>query len=235
MTLEEKILGEGWAAALSGIFTSHPLKELKSFLQAEIHKGYTVYPKFSQIFRAFELTPLENVRIVFVGQDPYHGAGQAEGLCFSVAKNMPLPPSLRNIFQELQSDLKISPPKHGSLVSWAKQGCFMLNTRLTVRDGVPLSHNHPGWDYFSTQVFQALDKKSAPILFVLLGSHAQKLKELLKNPIHEYFMAPHPSPLSAYRGFLGSKLFSRMNSFLRKHRYDTIEWAHEYSEECVEI
>ncbi len=234
MSLEQEILGESWAKALPGIFASHPLKELKAFLQSEISQGYKIYPKWTQVFRAFQLTPLEAVRIVFVGQDPYHGAGQAEGLCFSVAENMPLPPSLRNIFQELQSDLKISPPKNGSLVYWAQQGCFMINTRLTVREGQPLSHNHPGWEYFSTQVFQALDKKSEPILFVLLGSQAQKLKESLKNPAHDYFMAPHPSPLSAYKGFFGSKIFSRMNSFLSKNRYDAIEWAHEYSQECID-
>jgi uracil-DNA glycosylase len=173
VTIESKILGESWAEALPGIFGSHPLRELKAFLQGEIRQGYTIYPKSTQVFRAFQLTPFEDVRIVFVGQDPYHGAGQAEGLCFSVSSGMPLPPSLRNIFQELQSDLKIAPPKNGSLVSWAKQGCFMINTRLTVRDGEPLSHNHPGWEYFSTQVFQALDKKMEPILFVLLGSHSR--------------------------------------------------------------
>jgi len=229
MTLEEKILGHSWAAALGKVFDTPPMKELKEFLKAEIRSGHTIYPTTSQVFRAFQLTPLDQVHIVFVGQDPYHGPKQAEGLCFSVSPGIPLPPSLRNIYQELQSDLHTPPPESGSLVRWAEQGCFMINTRLTVRAGMPLSHNHIGWEYFISEVFQALDRKQKPVLFVLLGSHAQKLKSILKNPIHEYLMAPHPSPLSAYRGFLGCKLFSKMNAFLSKHHYKTIEWAKEYS------
>jgi len=225
MSYESKCLGLSWATALGPIFETLSMQELKMFLKLELRQGHTIYPRLSHIFRAFQLTPLNRVRIVFVGQDPYHGPNQAEGLCFSVSPGVPIPPSLRNIYQELQSDLKIAPPQTGSLVHWAEQGCFMINTRLTVRAGLPLSHNHPGWDFFITQVFQALDSQSHPILFVLLGQSAQKLQLQLHNPIHEYIQAPHPSPLSAYRGFLGSKLFSQMNAFLKKHHYSRIDWA----------
>lgn len=222
---EEKILGASWANELQGIFSTPPMQELRDFLAEEKAKGAVIYPHASQVFRAFQLTPYDAVKVVFVGQDPYHGAGQAEGLCFSVPLNMPIPPSLRNIFLELKSHLKKEIPKQGSLVRWAEQGCFLINARLTVRANEALSHNHKGWIYFTEQVFQALDRKKTPILFVLLGTQAQKMKFFINNPIHHIFEAPHPSPLSAHRGFLGSGLFQHIDAFTEAHYQNKIEWV----------
>jgi uracil-DNA glycosylase len=225
---ERTLLGESWAKALPNIFEEAPMVDLRDFLQTQNKKGHIIYPHVNQVFRAFRLTPLDKVHIVLVGQDPYHGEGQAEGLCFSVPRGIALPPSLRNIFKELEDDLGVTAPKEGSLTHWAEQGCFLINTRLTVNAGQPLSHNHAGWDFFTEKVFETLNRKSHPVLFVLLGGHAQKIQKYITNPVNDILTAPHPSPLSSYRGFFGSKIFSKMNQFLEKNSYNPIKWTEDH-------
>ncbi|MEX1013504.1 MAG: uracil-DNA glycosylase [Waddliaceae bacterium] len=183
--------------------------------------GVEYYPPKENVFRAFELTPFEKVRVVILGQDPYHGEGQAEGLCFSVPEGIKPPPSLRNIFKELHSDLGIT-PKSCSLAPWARQGVLLLNTTLTVRRGEPLSHKDLGWEQLTDVVIQKLNEKRDPVIFVLWGKHAQQ-KELLipKDSHHLILKAAHPSPFSAYRGFFGCSHFSKINSFLN----EPIDWS----------
>ncbi|MBM4222283.1 MAG: uracil-DNA glycosylase [Gammaproteobacteria bacterium] len=225
MTKEIQLLGSPWGQALAGIFDEPVMKELRRFLETEYQLGKIIYPKSEQVFRAFQLTPLDKVRVVFLGQDPYHGPGQAEGLCFSVPKGVPFPPSLRNLFQEMSADLQMPIPTHGSLEHWSNQGIFLLNTRLTVRAGEAFSHNHAGWTYFTDRVLRTLNAQSNPIAFVLLGNHAQAYKKVLTNAAHTLICAPHPSPLSAHRGFFGSKIFSQINVFLKEHHYEAVSWV----------
>lgn len=192
-------------------------------LRREIATAYSneiVYPPREQLYRAFELTPFEEVRVVILGQDPYHGAGQANGLAFSVAEGIPLPPSLRNIFQELYDDLGIMPVKGGDLTHWAEQGVLLLNTALSVKAGEANSHSHMGWQNLINVVMHALNDAPQVIVFVLWGKQAQKYEKLIINPHHVIIKSAHPSPLSAYRGFFGSRPFSRINQILET----TIQW-----------
>lgn len=183
-----------------------------------------IFPPADDIFNAFELTPLSEVKVVILGQDPYHNNGQAHGLCFSVKKGVEIPPSLVNIYQELHDDLGCTIPNHGCLTKWAEQGVLMLNTVLTVRAHQANSHRGIGWEEFTDAAITVLNAQDRPIVFILWGSPAQRKKAMLNNPRHLILTAPHPSPLSAYRGFFGSRPFSRTNAFLEKNGIEPIDW-----------
>lgn len=201
------------------------MHQLRSFLKHEKQNQKTIFPKGTDIFKAFELTPFDTVSVVILGQDPYHGPNQAHGLCFSVPKGIPQPPSLVNIFKELESDLGIKPPKHGCLESWAKQGVLLLNSVLTVELGKAASHQGRGWERFTDQVIAKLNAKSEPLVFVLWGSYAQQKGKVIDRHRHLVIESPHPSPLSAHRGFFGSKPFSKINAFLARHDLKPINWT----------
>ncbi len=187
-------------------------------------KECIVYPKESDLFRAFKLTPLDKVKVVLLGQDPYHEENQANGLAFSVNKGVKVPPSLRNLYKELNDDLGIDIPNHGDLSSLAKQGVLLLNTVLTVRKGKAQSHHNYGWQKFTDKIIKVLNDENHPIVFILLGNDAKGKKCLITNPLHYIIEAIHPSPLSANRGFFGSKIYSRTNEFLIKNNIDPIDF-----------
>lgn len=216
-----------WEKALHGELEKPYMRELMLMLEEERRGSIPIYPPATLIFNAFWKTPFNQVKVVILGQDPYHGEGQAHGLCFSVPAGVPPPPSLVNIFKELNSDLGIPIPKTGSLVKWTEQGVFLLNTTLTVRQGTPLSHHGRGWERFTDAVIAALAAKEQPLVFILWGKSAQdKCKMVLKdNMRHLILKAPHPSPFSAHSGFLGSKPFSQTNQFLEKHQIQPINWS----------
>ncbi len=182
------------------------------------------YPPLDDIFSAFRWTDFSAAKVVILGQDPYHGPGQAHGLSFSVKEDVPIPPSLKNIYKELKSDLGIEPASHGDLSYWAKQGVFLLNSILTVEPGRPQSHDSLGWELFTEAVFKALNRREQPLVFILWGAYAQRRQKLLDNSKHLVIASPHPSPLSCYRGFFGSKPFSKANEFLKLHRESPIDW-----------
>lgn len=213
--------------------------EWLSVLEPEFHKGYyrdlfqfvkkeynstLVFPPSDDIFNAFHLTDFSKVKVVIIGQDPYFNEGQAHGLCFSVKPNVDIPPSLVNIYKELADDLGCYIPNNGYLVKWAKQGVLLLNTVLTVRAHMPNSHCGKGWEQFTDAAIKALNEEDRPIVFILWGRPAQQKAGMLNNPKHLILKAPHPSPLSAYRGFFGSKPFSKTNSFLQEHGLEPIDW-----------
>lgn len=198
-------------------------RALTSFLQADAH-SHAIYPPPDEVFRALELTPFRNVRVLLLGQDPYHGAGQAEGLCFSVRKGVAPPASLRNIFREMQSDLGLPPPPHGSLVQWAQRGVLLLNAVLTVRAGEANSHRGQGWEEFTDAVIRRVAGKRRTVVFALWGAYAQKKIPLIDLDRHSIVTAAHPSPLSARRGFLGTRPFSRINEALLAAGRDPIDW-----------
>ena len=214
----------GWEAALRPEFSKPYYRSLFEQVR-EAYRMHQVFPPKSEIFKAFDLTPLEQVKVVILGQDPYHGENQAEGLCFSVRKGIKIPPSLENIYKELYDDIGCDIPKHGSLVSWAKQGVLLLNTVLTVQAHQAFSHAEFGWQEFTDAAIRILNAQDRPIVFFLWGKPAQKKKAMLTNPKHLILCAPHPSPLSAYRGFFGSKPFSQANAFLQAHGETPIEWS----------
>ena len=190
----------------------------------EEYSRYVVYPPSDDVFNAFALTPLSKVKVVILGQDPYHGDGQAHGLCFSVRPGVAIPPSLRNIYQELHDDLGCRIPNNGYLEKWAVQGVLMLNTVLTVRAHEPGSHKGIGWEEYTDAVLGILNRQDRPIVYILWGSPAQQKEKMLDNPGHLILKSPHPSPLSAYRGFFGSRPFSRTNAFLEENGLDPIDW-----------
>lgn len=190
----------------------------------EEYAAHTIYPKADDIFNAFHLTPLKNVKVVILGQDPYHNVGQAHGLCFSVQPQVDIPPSLVNIYQELKEDLGCYIPNNGYLVKWAENGVLLLNTVLTVRAHQANSHQGIGWEQFTDAVIQAVNAQDRPIVFLLWGRPAQMKKKMLNNPNHLVLEAPHPSPLSAYRGFFGCKHFSKANAFLQEHGIAPVDW-----------
>lgn len=199
-------------------------KDLMRFIDDE-YQNQTVYPPRDEIFTAFLLTPFDNVNVVILGQDPYHDFNQAHGLAFSIPKEQTtLPPSLKNIFKELQDDCTLQAPEHGNLVSWARQGVLLLNTVLTVRAHEANSHKNKGWEIFTDRIIERLGKRDRPIVFMLWGNEARKKKQMIDNPQHLILEAAHPSPLSAYRGFLGCKHFSRANQFLMTHNQSAIDW-----------
>ena len=216
-------LGNDWDKKIGCEFEKPYYLALREFLKEE-YRQKVIYPSMYDIFNALKATPYHKVKAVILGQDPYHGQGQAHGLCFSVQKGVQPPPSLQNIFKELQSDIGMPIPKGGYLQPWAEEGVLLLNTTLTVRGGQPLSHKGQGWETFTDAVINALNQKEEPIVFLLWGSPARAKKALLNNPRHLILEAPHPSPLSAYHGFFGCKHFSKCNRFLAQHGIAPIRW-----------
>ncbi|MCM1569276.1 MAG: uracil-DNA glycosylase [Roseburia sp.] len=212
-----------WLTVLAPEFRKPYYKALYEFVREE-YQTKQIFPPSEDIFNAFHLTPLSEVKVVIIGQDPYHNVGQAHGLCFSVKPDVEIPPSLVNIYQELHDDLGCTIPNNGYLVKWARQGVLMLNTVLTVRAHLANSHHGMGWEKFTDAAIQALNTQDRPIVFMLWGKPAQMKKSMLKNPNHLILEAPHPSPLSAYRGFFGSRPFSKANHFLEEHGEEPIDW-----------
>lgn len=198
--------------------------KIMEFLTKEQNQNKTIYPPQDQIFNALQLTPFMSTRVVIIGQDPYHGPNQAMGLCFGVNKGIPLPPSLKNIYKELENDLNIKPCQHGDLSHWAKQGVLLLNATLTVEAHKPQSHAHIGWQTFTDAVIQSLNTHPKPIIFLLWGAFAHKKSQLIDTSKHKILKTTHPSPLSAYRGFLGSKIFSKTNQTLQQLGNSPIDW-----------
>lgn len=222
-------LHPNWLRPLRGEFDSDYMRALKEFLVAEKAAGQRIFPRASEWFRALDLTPLEEVRVVILGQDPYHGEGQAHGLCFSVQPGVRTPPSLVNIYKELETDLGIPPARHGFLEHWAKQGVLLLNAVLTVRLAQAASHQGRGWERFTDAVIRLVNAKPEPVVFMLWGSHAQKKAAFVdstdRGGRHLVLKAPHPSPLSAHSGFFGCRHFSKANEFLKAHGQKPIDWA----------
>ena len=225
MATQDIKLEPGWRERLKGEFEQPYMADLKRFLVAERERGRRIFPKGSEWFRALDLTPLEQVRVVILGQDPYHGAGQAHGLCFSVQPGVPPPPSLVNIFKELASDLGIRPARHGLLDHWARQGVLLLNSVLTVEMGRAASHRDRGWERFTDAVVAEVNAKPDPVVFLLWGSYAQKKAAFVDQTRHLVLKAPHPSPLSAHSGFFGCRHFSKANAFLESRGLAPIDWA----------
>ena len=219
----EKMIGNDWDKLLSEEFEKPYFKELTDFLEEE-YKKRVIYPPKDEIFTALKLTSFADTKVVIIGQDPYHGKGQAHGLCFSVREGIKLPPSLKNIFKELESDIGKPISNSGYLADWAKQGVLMINTVLTVREGEPTSHKGKGWEIFTDAVIEKLNQKQTPIIFLLWGAHAEKKAKLITNPLHQKLISGHPSPLSAYRGFFGCKHFSKTNEILVNNGNTPIKW-----------
>lgn len=213
-------IGNSWDALLADQFSAPYYLRLREFLKAEYRTG-VVFPPPEDIFNALKATPYEKVKVVLLGQDPYHGEGQAHGMCFSVRKGVPLPPSLKNIYKELERELGITPAAHGCLQKWAEEGVLLLNTVLTVRQGAPASHRGKGWELLTDRIITLLDERPEPLVFLLWGSHARAKKELIKNPRHLILESAHPSPLSAHSGFFGCDHFIKVNKFLK----DPIDWT----------
>ena len=226
--MPESPLPESWRASLDPVLASPCFRALNNFLSAEEAAGKTIYPPRGQRLAALERTPLDAVKVVILGQDPYHGPGQAHGLAFSVPEGIAIPPSLRNIYKELESDLGIAPAAHGNLSRWADQGVLLLNTSLTVEAGNAGSHQQRGWEEFTDAAVAAVAARAEPSVFLLWGSHAQKkaarVAGLGADSPHLVLRSPHPSPLSAYAGFFGSKPFSRANAFLEANGRGAIDW-----------
>lgn len=216
-------IGNDWDTILADEWQKPYYKELRAFLKQE-YANNTVYPDKNDIFNALKFTSFEDTRVVIIGQDPYHGEGQAHGLCFSVKEGVPFPPSLRNIFKELSTDVGKEIPKSGCLTEWAKQGVLLLNAVLTVREGEPTSHKNKGWEIFTDRVIAELNKKETPVVFLLWGAYAQKKAEIITNPIHKKLFSVHPSPLSASKGFFGCKHFSKTNEILYNKGFSAIKW-----------
>lgn len=212
-----------WLAALQPEFKKPYYKELFQKVN-QAYRTQRVFPPADDIFNAFHFTPLKNVKVVILGQDPYHGDGQAHGLCFSVKPDVEIPPSLVNIYQELHDDLGCTIPNHGYLKKWAEQGVLMLNTVLTVQAHRANSHRGIGWEEFTDAAIRILDEQDRPMVFLLWGRPAQMKKSMLHNPRHLILEAPHPSPLSAFRGFFGCRHFSKANAFLQEHGLEPIDW-----------
>jgi uracil-DNA glycosylase len=218
-------LHESWRLPLADQFASPQMVALKAFLLAERQAGKAIFPKGSEWFRALDLTPLDQVRVVILGQDPYHGPGQAHGLAFSVRPGVRVPPSLVNIYKELQADLGITPARHGFLEHWARQGVLLLNSSLTVEQGQAASHQGRGWEGFTDAVIRLVAARERPCAFLLWGSHAQKKAAFVDGTRHLVLKAPHPSPLSAHNGFFGCRHFSRTNDWLVGQGQPPIDWA----------
>lgn len=221
--MTKQILTNDWAPLLEQEFSKPYYIQLRKFLKKE-YTTHTIYPQMNDIFNALHYTPFHKVKVVILGQDPYHGPDQAHGLSFSVQHHVPQPPSLMNIFKELQNDLGYDLPSHGNLVDWASQGVLLLNTVLTVRKGQAYSHRNKGWENFTDRIIQLLNHKEMPIVYILWGRAAQSKISLIDTNKHYIISAPHPSPLSAYRGFFGSQSFSKTNALLRKIGHQAIHW-----------
>lgn len=217
-------LHESWRVPLQAEFDSPYMADLKAFLLAEKAAGKRIFPKGSDWFRALDLTPLEAVRVVILGQDPYHGEGQAHGLCFSVQRGVRPPPTLVNIYKELEADLGCRPPAHGFLEHWAMQGVLLLNSVLTVEQAKPASHQGKGWEPFTDAVIRLVNDRPQPVVFLLWGAHAQRKAEHVDGARHLVLKTTHPSPYSANNGFLGSRPFSQANAFLTAKGMNPIDW-----------
>ena len=217
------MIGNTWDSVLSEEFEKDYFLRIKSFIDEE-YQTKTVYPPYEEIFNAFKLTPIDNVKVVILGQDPYHEAGQAHGLAFSTPDGRPIPRSLKNIFKEINAEYGYPIPESGCLESWAKQGVFLLNTVLTVEDGNANSHSKCGWQTFTDNVIRILNNQDQKIVFLLWGKQAEKKKELITNPNHLVLVTSHPSPFSARRGFLGCNHFKLANEYLARNNVDEIDW-----------
>ena len=217
------MIGNKWDEYLSDEYKKEYFKELLEFVKKE-YKTKTIYPKQNEVFNAFRYTDYDDLKVVILGQDPYHGPNQAEGLSFSVSNEVLKPPSLKNIFKELESDLKIPYPKANSLKPWAKQGVLLLNAVLTVEEHRPTSHKDKGWETFTDDVIKIINDKSEPVVFILWGAYARDKKKLITNSHHLVIESAHPSPFSARNGFFGSKPFSKANEFLKRNGIKEIDW-----------
>lgn len=217
------MIGNDWDNLLKEEYQKDYFKKLEEFVLDEYHNK-TIYPKINEVYNAFRYTPFKNIKVVIIGQDPYHGENQAEGLCFSVKKGIPKPPSLVNIFKELHDDLGYEIPKNGSLVSWTKEGVLLLNAVLTVEKDKAASHSGKGWETFTDEIIKIINKKEEPVVFILWGSYARSKKTLITNKKHFIIESAHPSPLSAYNGFFGSRPFSKANNFLKSQNIKPVNW-----------
>lgn len=218
------MIGNDWDLALKDEFEKDYFLKIMEFIDGE-YSSKTVYPPYGEIFNAFKLTPLGNVKAVILGQDPYHEKGQAHGLAFSTPEGRPIPRSLKNIFKEINNEYGYPIPESGCLEKWAKQGVFLLNTVLTVEEGNANSHSKCGWQTFTDNVIRLLNKQENPIVFMLWGKQAEKKKELVTNPRHLVLITSHPSPFSARRGFLGCNHFKKANEFLKERDFEEIDWS----------
>lgn len=216
-------LGNDWDNILADEFEKPYYKELRDFLRSE-YSNRRIFPDMHDIFNALKASSFENTRVVIIGQDPYHGVGQAHGMCFSVKRGVEPPPSLKNIFKELQTDVGFTYTGHGELTHWAEQGVLLLNTVLTVREAAPNSHKGKGWENFTDRVIAELNRKTTPVVFLLWGANAKNKAKIITNPIHKKLETVHPSPLSAYGGFFGCKHFSRCNEILFSSGQKPIDW-----------
>lgn len=222
---DEIRLNPSWLGPLKNEFEQPYMADLKRFLMNERELGKRIFPKGKEWFRALDLTPLDKVRVVILGQDPYHGEGQAHGLCFSVQPGVRPPPSLLNIYKELETDLGITRPTHGFLEHWASQGVLLLNSVLTVQMGDAASHRDRGWERFTDRIIREVNAKNEPVVFMLWGSYAQKKAAFVDTSRHLVLKAAHPSPLSAHSGFFGCRHFSKANAFLESRGMEPIDWA----------
>lgn len=213
-----------WLSRLQDQFDADYMRSLADFLRAEKARGVRIFPPGAEIFNALESTPFDRVKVVILGQDPYHGPGQAHGLCFSVAPGVPIPPSLLNIYKELESDLACRRPGHGHLAAWAEQGVLLLNSVLTVEAGKAASHQGKGWERFTDRIVALLNEQRENLVFLLWGSYAQKKGSIVDESRHLVLRSAHPSPLSAHRGFLGNRHFSQCNAYLKHSGQEPIEW-----------
>ena len=216
-------IGNDWDQILADEWEKSYYQKLREFLKAE-YKEQKIYPNMHDIFNSLRYTSFKDTKVVIIGQDPYHGEGQAHGLCFSVKKGVNPPPSLKNIYKELNSDIGMAIPSHGELTHWAKQGILLLNTVLTVREGQPNSHKGMGWEIFTDRIISELNRKEEPIIFLLWGANAEKKAQIITNPLHKKLITVHPSPLSASRGFMGCKHFSKTNELLMQFGMEPIDW-----------
>jgi len=216
-------IGNSWDPMLEDEFSKPYFRELMEFVDEE-YKNFTIHPDREDIFNALKCTSYENTKAVIFGQDPYHGENQAHGLAFSVKKGVDIPPSLRNIYKELQNEMGLTIPDHGCLEKWAKQGVLLLNSALTVRDGLANSHKNKGWEKFTDKIVSILNDRPAPVIFLLWGNDAKKKEELITNPQHIILTAAHPSPLSASRGFMGCGHFKKVNNILTAMNKTPIDW-----------
>lgn len=217
------MIGNKWDQLLNEEYQKEYFSDLMNFIKKE-YKEKTIYPKQNEVFNAFRYTDFDNLKVVILGQDPYHGPNQAEGLSFSVSNSVLKPPSLKNIFKELESDLGIPYPEANSLKSWAKQGVLLLNAVLTVEEHKPTSHKDKGWEIFTDDVIKIINQKKEPVVFILWGAYARNKKALITNPNHYIIESAHPSPFSARNGFFGSKPFSKTNVFLKSKGIKEIDW-----------
>lgn len=216
---------ESWKAHMQSEFQQPYMQQLKQFLLQRKREGAVIFPPGQSYFTAFNQTPFEQVKVVILGQDPYHGPGQAHGLCFSVLPGVAIPPSLRNIYTEIQNDLQIPPVQHGCLLPWASQGVFLLNSVLTVEQGKAAAHQGQGWERFTDHAITCLSEQREGLVFLLWGSYAQKKGQFIDRNKHLVLTSPHPSPLSAHRGFFGGKHFSKANDYLQSRGQSPVDWS----------